>query len=130
MVCPSIAQETLSLPLQVSNEYKTRDVHLLTFVDWSKRQERPQCATHVVQPHGFRWSPRLLGHWSAKHLWFHYCLSEVWHHGHVVEYRSKRSNMMWVSVRNAHKRSTDNKPIKGARAHWYICAQVATPASE
>ena len=27
------------------------------------------------------------------------------------EDRSKRSNMMWESVRNAHKRSTDNKPI-------------------
>ena len=29
------------------------------------------------------------------------------------EDRSERSIMMWVSVRNTHKRSKDNKPIKG-----------------
>ena len=34
-----------------------------------------------------------------------------------VEDWSKRSNMMWVCVRNAHKRSPGNKPIKGGRPH-------------
>ena len=33
-----------------------------------------------------------------------------------VEDRSERSSMMWASVRNAHKRSTYNKPIKEGRA--------------
>ena len=36
-----------------------------------------------------------------------------------VEDRSKRSNIMWASVRNAHKRSKDNKPINRRRAHQY-----------
>ena len=47
-----------------------------------------------------------------------------------VEDRFKRSSMMWASVRNARKRSKDNKPIKGGRAHRCTYAQVATPASE
>jgi hypothetical protein len=47
-----------------------------------------------------------------------------------VEDRSKRSSMMWASVRNAHKRSKYDKPIKGGRARQRTYAQVATPASE
>ena len=47
-----------------------------------------------------------------------------------VEDWSKLSNMMWVSVRNVHKSSKYNKPIKGGRAHQRTYAQVATPASE
>ena len=34
-----------------------------------------------------------------------------------VEDRPKRSNIMWVSVRNAHKRSKENTHIKRGRAH-------------
>ena len=47
-----------------------------------------------------------------------------------VEDWSKRSNMMWASVRNAHKRSNDNKPINRGRPHRHTYAEVATPASE
>ena len=47
-----------------------------------------------------------------------------------VEDRSKRANIMWTSIRNAHKRSKDNKPINRGRAQWRTYAQVATPVSE
>ena len=47
-----------------------------------------------------------------------------------VEDRSKIPNIMWVSVRNAHKRSKDNKPIKGRRAHRRTYAQVAAQVNE
>jgi len=47
-----------------------------------------------------------------------------------VEDRPNQSSMMWVSVRNVHKRSKYNKPIKGGRALQRIYVQVATPASE
>ena len=47
-----------------------------------------------------------------------------------VEDWSKRFSMVWASVRNAHRRSKDNKPIKGGHAHQRTYAQVATPASE
>ena len=40
-----------------------------------------------------------------------------------VEDWSKRSSMMWASVRNAHKRSKYNKPIKGGCARQRIYAQ-------
>ena len=47
-----------------------------------------------------------------------------------VEDRSKTSSIMLASVRNTHKRSKDNKPIKGGRAHRRTYAQVATPGNE
>ena len=46
-----------------------------------------------------------------------------------VEGWSKQSSMMWASVRNAHKRSTYNRPIKGGCARQRTYVQVATPAS-
>ena len=47
-----------------------------------------------------------------------------------VEDRHKRSSMMLANDRNAHKRSTYNKPIKGGCAYQRTYAQIATPASE
>ena len=47
-----------------------------------------------------------------------------------VEDRSKRSNMMWARVRNAHKRSKDNEPVNRGQIHRHTYAEVATPASE
>ena len=58
------------------------------------------------------------------------CDKAIRDEGVTVEDQSKQSSMMWVSVRNAHKRSTYNKPIKGGRALQRTYAQVATPASE
>ena len=48
----------------------------------------------------------------------------------TVEDWSKRSSMMWVSVRNTHKTSKYNKPIKGGHIRQRTYVQVATPASE
>ena len=50
--------------------------------------------------------------------------------GWTVKGRSKRSNIIWTSVRNSHKRSKDNEPMYRGRAQRYTYAQVATPANE
>ena len=47
-----------------------------------------------------------------------------------VEDLSKRFNIRWASIRNAHKRSNDNKPINMGYAHWRTYTEVTTPASE
>ena len=47
-----------------------------------------------------------------------------------VEGQSKQSSMMWVSARNAHKRSRYNKTIKGDHTWQGVYVQVATLASE
>ena len=47
-----------------------------------------------------------------------------------VEDRSKISNMMWASVRNAHKKSKDNKLVNRLHTHRRTYAEVVTPVSE
>ena len=43
---------------------------------------------------------------------------------------SKISNIMWASIRDAHKWPKDNKPSNRGHAHRRTYAEVATPASK